>query len=89
MGKIINRTCVWEKSTSTSRICSLHIKQEDFQNYIQVSLGGAKCLTLKHDAIPSVYPEGTCNSQALQSFDKDRPAARKREVTRVRTTLIL
>ena len=72
-----------------SRICSLHFKQEHFQNYIQVSLGVAKCLKLKHDAIPFVYPDGTCNSQALQSSDKDRPAARKREVTRERTTLIL
>jgi len=43
--------------TTTSKICSKHFQTTDFINHQQFSLGYAKLLILKHDAIPSIYPE--------------------------------
>ena len=80
--KFVNRTRVWTKSSSSSKICSAHFQQDDFENYIKVSLGGAKSLKLKAGAIPTIYPEGTCFSQA-KKHEKERTAFRKRETTRV------
>ena len=80
--RFVNRTRVWDKSSASSRICSKHFKPDDFENYIQVTLGGAKKLRLKDGAIPSIYPEGTCFSKA-KTNEKERSVFRKREATRV------
>jgi len=40
-----------------ARVCSLHFKKEDYDNFLQYESGFASKLILKPDAVPSVFGE--------------------------------
>uniref|UniRef100_A0A3B3BDF2 THAP domain-containing protein 1 n=1 Tax=Oryzias melastigma TaxID=30732 RepID=A0A3B3BDF2_ORYME len=77
----------WNGPTNNSTICSCHFTAESFVNKMQVDMGLAKNLFLNKDAIPCVYPEGTCHSQAAGGLATPTPqpssAMRKRQVLQV------
>ncbi len=92
--RFVTRTrAKWNGPSSTSVICSAHFKEEDFENSVQFSMGLANKRILRKCAVPSVYPQGTCRTQATAhcggiveggpNTATTRGAYRKREAARV------
>lgn len=81
----------WNGPTKISVICSKHFLDSEFDNLGQYKLGMAKRLRLKKGATPSIYPEGTCHSQAKGGRGHAPPemttAMRKREAFQVGLSL--
>ena len=78
----------WDGPTKYSVVCSRHFLETQFDNLMAYQMGMAKKLRLKKTAVPTVYPDGTCRTQASSGRGKAPPertsAMRKREVIRVR-----
>lgn len=52
----------WKAPTSSSKICSEHFKKEDLANRYEFEMKLVKWLRLVPGAVPTIYPEGTCQS---------------------------
>ncbi|KAK0151063.1 hypothetical protein N1851_007809 [Merluccius polli] len=54
------------------RVCSAHFSDDSFQNYMQKAMGFAKKLILKHDAVPTVYPDDAGGSRHVAAISLSR-----------------
>ena len=75
----------WDGPTNVSAICSAHFEDGCFLNKTQYDMGFAKKLELRDDATPTIYPTGTCRTQAKGAASE--PLRTKTSAMRKRETL--
>ena len=84
----VQRKRKWDPKPEKSHICSTHFKPEDYKNYQIVMSGFQKKLSLKQNAVPSVYPTDQDGS-SMSDPPVMRGAARKLCVQRVSFLLMI
>ena len=68
-------------------VCSTHFCESDFENLFQWKNGGAKCLRLKKDAIPSILPPKKRSSSKEKNYSAPKKPRGSRKVLEVKLDL--
>ena len=72
-----------------ARVCSLHFKKDDYDNFLQYHSGFLSKLILKADAVPSVFGEPDATVEELAASAGPSHSERTRRLERRSTKQVI